>query len=254
MTKTTKSLSCSIDGSCAPRILLLDIETVPGTAYIWSLYDSFIPLERLITPGRVVCAAFSWYGDKRSVQFVAEWHRGGQEAMLAKLHKAMSEADAIITYNGDKFDLPRLRGAFLSAGLPPPAPSASIDLYKTVKQLGYQSGKLEFVAPFLKIGAKIKHAGFRLWRAIMDGEAWARKDMETYNRQDTSLLAGLYNKLRPYIKTHPYLHAGGAHVCPACGGRHIQHRGYRRTKAFRIERLQCQTCGTWSDGARRKAK
>jgi hypothetical protein len=175
---------------------------------------------------------------------------------LKTIHEALSEADAVVTYNGDKFDLPRLMGEFVAAGLKPPPPIPSIDLYKAVKKLSYQSGKLEFVAPFLDIGSKVKHEGFRLWRAVMDGDPGARVRMEKYNKQDTNLLAKLYKKLRPYMTTHPHIHARGVagHNCPVCGSTKLQRRGYRMTRAFRIERLQCQneTCGAWSSGVRHK--
>lgn len=237
-----------------PRILLLDIETVPGLAYIWSMYDTGVPLERLVAPGRIVCAAYRWYGEK-SVAFVSEWD-DGQKGMMQKLHAAFSEADAIVTYNGDKFDIPRIRGQFVRNRMKPPPKVPSIDLYKIVKTLGYQSGKLEFVAPYLDIGAKVKHEGFRLWRAVLDGDEKAQGRMKKYNKQDTNLLADLYTLLRPYMTTHPHLHDSHAHSCPVCGSRHLQRRGHRLTRAFRIERLQCQNekCGAWSDGVRRKIK
>lgn len=246
-----KKTSRTKTNASKPRILLLDVETLPGTAYIWSLWDTGVPLDRLISPGRITCAAFSWFGEKGST-FVADWHPGGRSGMLKSLHTVMGEADAIITYNGDKFDLPRLTGEFVEQGLKPLPPLTSIDLYKTVKKLGYQSGKLEFVAPYLKIGAKVKHEGFRLWRLVMDGDPGARKRMEKYNRQDTSLLSGLYTRLRPYITSHPFLHSDTPHACPVCGGSHVIHQGYRRTRAFKVERLQCQECGHWHTGKRKK--
>lgn len=232
------------------NVLLLDIETRPTLAYVWKLFDENISVDQIVEPTAMICWAGKWYG-KKGITFMSEW-KDGKENMVAGLHAMLSEADAVITYNGDRFDLPKITGEFVVLGLGPVPPIPSIDLFKTVKKLGYASGKLAFVAPLLGIGDKVKHEGFRLWKQVLDGDEKARAKMERYNKQDTILLAKLYSTLRPYIKTHPYLGTGEKQDCPACGGSNLQHRGQRRTKAFFIERLACTDCGAWSDGGRRK--
>lgn len=228
-----------------PKILLLDIETAPATAYVWKLFDENIGLEQLISPSRMLCWGAKWYrGSYHSAD-----ERGDRVAMLSKLHDLLSAADAVVTFNGDKFDLPKINGEFVAAGLAPVVPVVSIDLRKTTKQLGYISGKLQFVSEHLGIGSKIDTGGFELWAKVLAGDerSWAK--MLRYNKQDVVLLEKLYTKLRPYIKTHPKLHVGRER-CPACGSAKVQRRGVRRTKAFLIERLNCQGCGSWFDGSR----
>jgi hypothetical protein len=230
-----------------PRILLLDIETAPATAYVWKLFDENIGLDQLIAPSRMLCWAAKWY---RGGWHVAD-ERGDRRDMLASLHSLLSEADAVATYNGDRFDLPKINGEFLAAGLRPVPPIPSIDLYKTAKRFGYQSNKLMFVARHLGIGSKIATGGFKLWADVMSGDekAWAK--MLRYNKQDVALLERLYTKLRPYIKTHPALYTRAHNQrCQVCGASKLQRRGSRRTRAFVIERLHCQGCGAWSDGQR----
>lgn len=230
-----------------PKILLLDIETAPGTAYVWSLFDTHIPLERLITPSRILCWAAKWYK--------GGWARGderdGRRDMLQPLHELLSEADAVVTYNGDHFDLPKINGEFMAAGMAPVPPVPSIDLFTTVKRFGYQSGKLLFVARHLGIGQKVETGGFKLWADVMAGDEKAWRKMIRYNTQDVALLETLYTKLRPYIKTHPALHPRSK--CPACGSASAQRRGHRRTRTSLIERLNCNGCGHWFDGSRSRA-
>ena len=235
----------------SPKILFLDIETAPATAYVWRLFDENIGLDQIIKPGRTICWAAKWSG-QAAMHYADE--RSGIPEMFAQIHALMSEADAICTYNGDKFDLPKLHLSFVEMGLPPPPPCASIDLLKTVRKLSPQSGKLAFIGPYLGIGDKVKHEGFKLWSACLDGDekAWAR--MRRYNMQDVQLLDRLYRKLRPYIKSHPYLGNGASGACPACGSRNLQHRGYVRTKAFLTERLHCQGCGSWTQGVKQSIK
>lgn len=232
----------------APKILLLDIETSPATAYVWKLFDENIGLDQLITPSRILCWAAKWY---RGGYVMAD-ERKGRRRMLQPLHDLLGEADAVVTYNGNRFDLPKINGEFVCAGMQPVPPAPSIDLYKTVKQLGYQSNKLMFVAKHLGIGEKISTGGFKLWADVLDGctKAWAK--MLRYNKQDVALLERLYDELRPFIKSHPALHVRDER-CHVCGSVNVQRRGVRRTKATLIERLHCQGCGSWSDGSRQRA-
>jgi hypothetical protein len=233
-----------------PKILVLDIETKPAIAYVWRMFDENISLDQLIEPGDIICVGYQFLEDK-TTSFVSEWG-DGYEGMLKAIHAAISEADAVVTFNGNRFDLPKLQGAFLKIGLPPVPPITSIDLYKTVKKLGYQSNKLGFVGPFLELGRKIKHEGFELWAKVMDGNVPAQRRMERYCRGDVRLTARLYLKLRPYITNHPHMALTKGHECGACGSKHLQSRGFRRTKSFKIQRLQCQGCGSWQDGVRSK--
>jgi len=232
------------------KILLLDIETAPTLAYVWRMYDENISVNQIVQPTRILCWAAKWVGEP-AISFSAEWDVGPKQ-MLEGIHKMLAAADAVVTYNGDKFDLPKLNGAFAQHDIPSPGPITSIDLYKTVRKLGFQSNKLEFVAPLLGVGKKTDTGGFQLWADVEAGCPKAQRLMARYNKQDTRLLEGLYKKLRPFIKNHPYLGVGGVNEGPACGSKHIQRRGVRRTKSFFVERLHCQDCGSWGDGAKSK--
>ncbi len=233
-----------------PKLLLCDVETRPHKGYFWKMFDENISLDQLEEPSQIICFAAQWHGEKK-VTFGAVWN-GGRRKMLVKLRAMLEEADAVITFNGDHFDLPRINGELVEHRLPPLPPLTSIDLYKTVKKLGLASGKLAYVAPILKIGAKIKHEGFPLWKAVMKGDRAARGRMKRYNIEDTRLLGGLYDVLAPYMTRHPRIRDGVKGECLHCGSKHLQSRGKRYTVAFKIERLQCQECGKWTDGKRTK--
>lgn len=233
------------------KILVLDIETKPALVYTWRLFDANIGLDQVVAPGGILCVGAKWVGAKETFLY-SEWEHG-REGMLKAVWDMMNEADAIITYNGDKFDIPKLYGEFLLAGLKPPAPPTSIDILKTVRKLGFQSNKLAFIGPYLKVGKKVKTEGFTLWTAVIDGDAKAQRRMKNYCIGDVKLTERVYNLIKPYIRNHPTLGlATTAGACGACSSINVQSRGYRRTKAFKIQRLQCQDCGAWSDGARTK--
>lgn len=232
-----------------PKLLVLDIETRPATAYVWRTFKENIGYEQVLEPGGMICFAAKWIGDPE-VHFYSEWTHGRAE-MVRAAHALLSEADAVITYNGDKFDLPKLHGEFLLDGLAPPPPLTSIDVVKHIRKLGFLMNRLAFVGPLLRVGEKVKHEGFELWAKVIAGDEKARGRMQKYNIQDVVLLEKLYQKIRPYIKNHPHL-GDEKHECGACGSNRLQSRGYYRTKMFRVQRLQCTKCGSWSTGKREK--
>lgn len=234
----------------ASKILTLDIETKPAIAYVWGLFDQNISLNQLIEPSAPICVAAKFLGDKE-MHFFSDWGDGHQE-MIQGIHALISQADAVVGYNTDGFDLRKLRGEFLLAGLTPPPTVTSIDLLKSVKKLGFQSNKLAFVGPMLSIGKKVETEGFGLWSSVMAGDVRAQARMEKYCKGDVILTEQLYKKILPFIANHPHLGEVGGHECGACGSSKLQSRGFRRTKAFKIQRLQCQNCGSWSDGVRKK--
>jgi DNA polymerase elongation subunit (family B) len=233
------------------RILLVDIETSPTSAAVWGLYGVNISINQIIKPGRTLCAAMKWLGEpERKTVFVSSWTTGF-DAMIQKIHDHLAEADAVVTYNGQKFDLPVLNREFLLAGLTPPSPSKSIDLYRTVrKQFKFVSNKLDFVCQQLGLGAKTHHKGMDLWTGVENGVKADQKTMEVYNKQDVFLLEKLYNRLLPWIPNHPstvvHDRLTDAPRCPTCGSDKVQRRGYHVTKVARFHRLHCQDCGTWS--------
>lgn len=231
-----------------PRILYVDIEWEPATAYVWRMWDENISPDQLINEGGLLCFCAQFNNEKPL--FYSKW-KDGRDVMAQKALDLLTEADAVITYNGDKYDLPKLRGEIVLAGLTPPPPVTSIDLLKTVKKFGFVMNRLAYIGPLLRVGGKVKHEGFRLWRDVMEGKESAQKKMQKYNIQDVKLLVDLYKKVKPFIPNHPHMGTNSCE-CGACGSLQSHSRGYRRTKTFRINRRQCTQCGAWFDGKRTK--
>jgi RNase_H superfamily len=231
------------------KILYIDIEWKPATAYVWKMWDENISPEQLLDDGGLLCFCAHWEGQKEFM-FFSEWEDGHDEMARVAL-QLLDAADAVVTYNGDKYDLPKLRGAIILAGLTPPPPPTSIDLIKWVKKFGFVMNRLAYIGPLLGIGKKMKHEGFGLWRSVLEGDPKAQARMKRYCTQDVKLLVTLYKRILPFIFDHPHL-GEDKHACGACGSDHVQSRGFRRTKFYKIQRLQCQECGSWSTGTRKK--
>ncbi len=87
----------------AARILTIDIERLPGTAYVWEPKTRYVAPRNFLEWPRLLCFAARWYGDKRVV-FEAEWRKGGREQMVKRAWELYDEADIVVTYNGRRFD------------------------------------------------------------------------------------------------------------------------------------------------------
>lgn len=230
------------------KILLLDIETAPHSVYVWGLWKQDVAINQIVEPGYTLCWAAKWYGEKK-IMF-SSIHRDGNEAMLRGIYDLIEEADAVIHYNGTKFDMPTLAQEFLAQGWAPPSSPIHIDLLNTARRrFRLPSNKLNYVAGYLNLGQKIEHKGMELWRDCMAGNDKAWRLMERYNKGDVTLLEKVYEVLRPWVPNHPnhaLFNSADAPTCPNCGGTHLQRRGFYYTKTMRYQRYHCQTCGAWS--------
>lgn len=227
------------------KILLLDIETAPHLATVWGLWQQNVALNQIIETGYTLCWAAKWHGE-REVMFDSI-KASRPKTMISRVHKLLAEADAVVSYNGVKFDIPTLNKEILLHGLNPPAPYRQIDLLQTARRrFRMASNKLDFVAQQLGLGKKLPHKGHELWLGCMNGDADSWAVMEAYNKQDVVLLEKVYDRLLPWIPNHPnHNNYGEIHVCPKCGGEKHQRRGYAITSTRRYARMQCRDCGTW---------
>lgn len=227
------------------KILLVDIETAPNTAYVWRIFKENISLSQLIDSSYVMCYSAKWYNSPEVV-FDSVWNSGTKK-MLEGIHSLMDEADAIVHYNGSRFDIPTLNREFLVNGFPPPSPAKQIDLYLTVKkQFKFVSNKLDYVAQQLGVGKK-HDTSFELWVGCMNGNKEDQEKMEEYNINDVMILEGVYTQIKPWIKNHANhgLYNDTNLVCPNCGSNHYQKRGFAYTHAGKYQRFQCAGCGNW---------
>ncbi len=228
------------------KILLLDIETAPNVAHIWGLFKQNVGINQIMESSYILCWAAKWL-DEKEIKF-SSVQNTNPKRMLLKIWDLLDEADAVIHYNGTKFDIPTLNKEFLLYGLTPPSPYKQIDLLRVARnQFKFPSNKLDYVAQALGLGKKTKHTGHELWIQCMAGnpEAWSM--MEEYNKNDVTLLEQVYGKLIPWIKVHANysLHSVNTEVCPNCGGTHYQKRGFYYTSNCQYQRYKCINCGTW---------
>ena len=232
------------------KILLLDIESSPNTAHVWGLWQQNVSINQLMESSYVLCYAAKWLGTDHV--YFDSVHRSKPKSMLKGIHELLDSADAVIHYNGTKFDIPTLNKEFLLHKLLPPSPYKQIDLLRVVRSnFRFPSNKLDYVSQRLSLGSKQEHEGHDLWVKCMNGDKDAWKRMEAYNIQDVVLLERLYDKLLPWIKNHPNQNLFSESVCcPSCGQTNLQKRGTAVSSTGTYQRYQCKSCGTWSQGTK----
>jgi hypothetical protein len=235
------------------KILVADIEWKPALAYVWRMWKENIHPDMLVDHGGMLCFCAHWYGSDEYM-FYSEWEHG-RKGMAEAAKYLLTEADAVVHYNGIKYDIPKIRGEVVLAGLEPFPQPTQIDLMRVVKTFGFNMNRLAYIAPLLGVDNKLEHEGFGLWKKVMNGDTDAQKRMEQYCVNDVKITADLYTRILPFIKDHPHLRGSPeGTVCPHCDSENTQKRGYRTTRMFRIQRNQCQDCGAWFETTRSKIK
>ena len=231
------------------RILTIDIETRPHVVYSWGMWRQNHHMDQIVQEGGILCFAAKWFGEP-DVIFHAE--PDGKDRMLRAAWDLLTSADVVVTYNGDKFDLPRLNQEFMLQGWGPPAPFKSIDLIKTNRRrFDLPSRKLDYLAQRSGVGAKVKHDGFQLWVDCMAGDAKAWAKMRKYNEGDVKITERTYLRLLPWLE-------GSAHMgliindesqgsrCPNCGSTKLRKHG-KPVRAFvrSYSLYRCSNCQSW---------
>lgn len=225
--------------------LFIDIETAPNLVYTWGLWQQNIAPNQIVKPSYTLCWAAAWAGDHET-----HYHsiHEGEKVMMQAMHELLEEADAVIHYNGVRFDVPKINQSFLQLKMHPPAPYHQIDLFKTVKnRFKFQSNKMSFIAEDLNVGRKLPHQGFPLWTGCMDGDETCWKTMKKYNIQDVRLLPKLYKRLLPWIMDHPneaLYQDSKRPVCTNCGSTSVVAKGMEHLKTLSYQRFKCKKCGT----------
>lgn len=236
------------------KIAALDIETAPAKVYTYSLFKPMITHKQIIEPSRIICFSYQFEGQK-SVKYVSEFEEGGQKALLQALWNVLDEADVVLGYNSQGFDVPWILGELMASGLPKPSPVKHIDLYKTMRQnTRFLSRKLDYVSERLLADKKVDVNMMTLAIACeSDDPAEAKKArnlLRRYSKQDVALLFPLFEKVRSYVKMpHPASSEEGA--CHSCKSLNVHRRGTVKTLVSTYQRYRCNDCGSWFRGTYR---
>lgn len=237
-----------------PRILIVDIETRLINIRAFGIRDQHITINQIVdipqSARTIHCIGYKWLGDKKT-HVLSEWEHG-YSGMIRRIRDLLDEADAVVGFNHVNFDMKKMRGQFALEGIADIKPPTNIDVFKTVRAMGFPSSKLDYIAQAFGLGRKVKHPGYEMWDACLDGCPKAQKKMAKYCAGDVRLTEDVYLRLRPYITNHPHLSDVRSHACANCGEDRLTSQGWKRTRHFKVQSLKCSACGAWSQGRREK--
>lgn len=244
----------------SPKILLLDIETLPIEAKVWGVWNQNIQPSQIKKDWSIVCWSAKWLFDDHAfgVHVTPEEAVSRKEnSILEPIWDAMDQAHIVITHNGNDFDIKKLNTKFLLAGMPKPGYSKSIDTLEIArKNFAFTYNKMGWINELLGIGTKME-TSFKWWDEASEGNVKYLDMMLDYNKQDVDILEELYLKLRPWMASHPNMGVFSGTdfpVCPTCGGHDLHWNKLYSTPLGLYKSFRCQDCGSIGRSTKKQYK
>jgi hypothetical protein len=232
-----------------PKRLFFDIETSPNIGYFWRAgYKLQISTESIIKERQIICISYKWEHSNE----VHTLHWGKKQCdkkLLTKFMKVARQADELVGHNGDRFDLKWIRTRCLFHRISMFPKYRTFDTLKKARgSFNFNSNRLDYIAQFLGIGAKLKHSGYQLWKDVMLGCNDALKEMVAYCEKDVILLEDVFHAMQSYVtpNTHAGMHLNGHKMgCPTCASDDVSFLKTDFTARGTIQRMmECDSCET----------
>lgn len=222
------------------RILILDIERLPGLAEVWDQKTHFIPVRKWKRLPRTICFAWQWYGEP--IHFESEWGSSHAE-MVRRAWALYDEADIVVTYNGVSFDNRHLRSDWQAYQLGDPRAWKDVDLFRYNKGFGRVSYGLDHLGKLRALGGKTGHYDSEVAELAVAGDAQAQAELERYNRGDVRLTRLAYDDQRGMMPTHPHMGVADRLSCNQCGSTKLVPDGVHTAKVLIYQAHRCSRCG-----------
>lgn len=194
----------------SPRILLIDIETSPIIAHLWSMWQDGIGLNQIQSDWHLLSFCAKWLGEEKVIYLDQRNAKNIEDdtTLLHTLWDLLNGADFVIGQNLKRFDIKKINARFVMNGFTKPSSFKMIDTLEIAKrQFGFTSNKLEYMTDKLcttyKKSKHQKFVGHELWSECLKGNLEAWEEMEEYNKLDVLALEELYNILSSWDNTLP---------------------------------------------------
>lgn len=230
-----------------PKILLIDIESLPNIQYGYDLWNGSKP-DMIIKEKAIICFGYKWLGEGKA-KVISAVKPYLDNVLCTKITEILNEADYVVAHFGDRFDLKFIRSRCIINGVPAPSFIPSLDTYKLAKRhFNFNANRLDYLGKLFGFGGKLK-TGWELWQKCAEGDKAAMRKMAEYNKRDVELLEKVFLHMLPHVesKLNHQLFSDKV-VCPHCGSDYIQRRGTVCLKTRKRQRLACMKCGTWFTG------
>lgn len=225
--------------------LFFDIETSPNIGYFWRTgYNLTITPDSIIDERKIICISYKWEHEDKI--HTLTWDKDlCDKQMLIDFIAVANQADEMIAHNGDRFDIKWIRTRCIFHRVPMFPMYKTLDTLKKAKHgFNFNSNKLDYIAQFLGVGAKVKHSGFDMWKQVMKGNKDALKEMSVYCEGDIIVLEDVYLTMQNYIKQNTHtgvLNGNLKYSCQSCSSENVTLFKNIVTTAGTIKRqMQCE--------------
>jgi uncharacterized protein YprB with RNaseH-like and TPR domain len=227
--------------------LFFDIETSPNVVYSWRIgYNLNITPDNIIDERKIICISYKWENEDKI--HTLTWDKNQcDKQMLIDFVKIANQSDEMIAHNGDRFDIKWIRTRCIFHRVPMFPNYRTLDTLKKAKSgFNFNSNKLDYIAQFLGVGAKVKHSGFDMWKKVMANDADAMAEMTNYCEGDIIVLEDVYQTMQNYIKQNVHVGVLNNNLkfsCPSCGSENTELLKNNVTALGTIKRLMQCECG-----------
>lgn len=203
----------------------------------------------------MLCCGFKFLHEKKPFVIDIEQYPGKKPTddskLVAKVADIINSADVIVSYYGNRFDIPFINTRLLKSDRKKliALPDAShVDLWRTARyKLKLHSNRLASVIDFLELNNKKTPVKGPQWLDAMAQDRNALKYIVDHCKADVLALEEAYMILRPLIAKHPRIRPvtpQATYSCPNCGSVASQSKGLATTTSgFRKQRRICKDCG-----------
>lgn len=227
--------------------LFFDIETSPNIVYTWRAgWNITITPESIIEERRIICISYKWEGRDKVHRLTWDENQDDKQMLISFINIA-NTADELIAHNGDRFDIKWIRTRCIFHRIPMFPQYRTLDTLKKAKSSFYfNSNKLDYIAKFLNVGAKMETGGYDLWKNVMANDLDALKTMGEYCDQDVIVLEAVYQEMKDYFKQNTHegvLEGRFKFSCPSCSSTKVEYLKLNTTPMGAIRRLMnCNIC------------
>jgi hypothetical protein len=236
-----------------PKIGVMDIESLPGKKYFWSLWEENGSPTQVIEDVCLLSWAAKFIDDDTmysDIMTPKEALSRNPERVALSAYEFLSKCEIVIGHNWKGYDGKMLNTFFLMYARP--VKYRTVDTLEVAKStFKFSSNSMKFINDKLGIRNKIENEGFPLWDKCSNGDQEALNTMLDYNCGDILSTESLFWRLQPFISNLPNFQTyrmGDEERGCHCGSYDIKKVGNWYTNLAVYEKLRCNDCGALMRG------
>jgi hypothetical protein len=255
----------------SPKILVIDIETAPMIGFFWGLFDQNIGLEQVISDWFIFAFTAKWVGSKKMIYMDQRGRtRGGNildnavklsddKKLVKKIASLLEEADIVLGQNSKGFDTKKINTRIKYHNSRAKSNKDKIEIpssYKHIdtmllnkKHFSDTSNKLEYMSKtynskYQKLDHK-EYPGFKMWRAVMEGDKKVWSVVEKYNKFDVLSTEEYWHTIKPWDNSVNFnVYREDEDTVCTCGSKNFKLNGFSYTSVGKYRRYKCKDCGS----------